>query len=523
VTPDHSTTPTLPTLPQPLPEKEGGRARSAIVVGGGLAGIAAAVRLAQRGAAVTLVETRQRLGGRATSFVDPTTGQVLDNCQHVLLGCCTNLIDLYEHLGVADAIEWHRRLYFVDVEAAPGSESPRIHTLEAGRLPAPLHMTGSMLHFKALSLREKLAIARGMLAMMRLGRTGRDAAGDVSFDAWLRAHGQPQGAIDKFWSVIVVSAINELPERMAACHAIQVFQEGFLASADAYVMGLPGVPLVRLYDAAERVIKDAGGTVMLSTSAEGFQVEGERVVSLRIDGGRELKADAFVSAVPFDRLLKLLPADAVQRDPRFAALDRFTVSPILGIHLWFRRADAAGNGHVNQPVMDLPHLVLIHSPLQWLFNKGFDPGSSGSDADGSPGHSTLDTRHSPLPPQHLHGVISAAHDWVDQPADAVIAMAVAEVRKVLPKARDAELVHARVVKEKRATFSAAPGSDAWRPTTTGPIANLILAGDWTRTGWPATMEGAVRSGYAAADAVAQTQTCLIPDMPPSRLYRMLAR
>ena len=232
-----------------------------MVIGGGLAGIAAAVRLAQQGEAVTLVETRKRLGGRATSFVDPATGQVLDNCQHVLLGCCTNLLDLYDRLGVTDAIEWHRRLYFADAAG-------RVDVLEGDDLPAPLHMTRALLGFSTLSLSEKLAISRGMLAMMRLGRAGREACEHITFADWLAAHGQPGSAVRRFWGVVIISALNELPERCSAASAIQVFQEAFLENEQAYVMGLAAVPLVQLYDAAERVLAEAGGRVILSNRVE---------------------------------------------------------------------------------------------------------------------------------------------------------------------------------------------------------------------------------------------------------------
>ncbi|MEX0778007.1 MAG: hydroxysqualene dehydroxylase HpnE [Phycisphaeraceae bacterium] len=478
-----------------------------IVVGGGLAGIAAAVRLAESGVAVTLVETRRRLGGRATSFIDPTTGHILDNCQHVLLGCCTSLLDLYRRLGVADKIQWHRRLYFAS--AAQVSDTPHIDTLEATDLPAPLHLTHSLLGFAGLTLAEKAAIARAMLAMMRLSHADRAALNRVSFLDWLHDHGQPQGAIDRFWSVIVVSAINELPVNMGADYAIQVFLEGMLNHEDAYLMGLSGVPLVQLYDAAEAVIRRSGGTLMLSTSAHLFAYDAtqRRITALKIDGDRNLHADAFVSALPFDRLAKLCLPAMRGDDTRLQSLDRIGVSPIIGIHLFYSTPQG-------RQVMELPHLILTDSPLQWVFNKGYDAEEGG---------------------QHLHGVISAAHDMVDLPAQTILDMAVTEVAKVLPATRAATLVHGRVVKEKRATFSARPDFEALRPAVapassspdTPGISNLYLAGDWVRTGWPATMEGAARSGYLAAAALLQAlgrqAPLLPPDLPPGPLYRLLAR
>lgn len=491
--------------------------RQVIVIGGGLAGIAAAVRLAQAGVAVTLIETRKRLGGRATSFVDPTTGHVLDNCQHVLLGCCTNLIDLYEKLGVADAIEWHRRLYFIgppagrhratDSSNGHGSHDEDvpwvIDELEATDLAAPLHMTRPLMGFATLSLAEKLMIARGMLAVMRAGRQGREAADDISFRDWLRQHHQSDSVIEKFWGVISISALNELPERSSARYALQVFQDGFLANEQAYVMGLSRVPLVALYAQAERVIEQAGGRLMLGTGAAGFEFHARRVTGLRLSSGDTLRADAFISAVPFDRLAKLATADMVAVDERLHHLDDLTVSPILGIHLWF-----------DQPVMELPHLIFMQSPLQWLFNKGM----ASPEHYGLPDAATI---HHNV--QHLHGVISAAHDLVDQPAERISDLVAAEVKKALPAAAAAKLLHTRVVKEKRATFAVRPGADRFRPAATGTIDNLYLAGDWCATGWPATMEGAVRSGYLAAAALlGNTDSAIRDDLPDTPLYRLLA-
>lgn len=468
---------------------------SIVVIGGGLAGIAAAVCLAERGRRVTLVETRQRLGGRATSFSDPTTGDLLDNCQHVLLGCCTSLIDLYRRLGVLDLIEWHRRLYFRDAAG-------HLDVLEADDLPAPLHMTRALMGFRGLSLRDKLAISRGMWAMMRVGRAGRRALGDVSFTDWMVQHGQPRSAIDRFWAVIIISACNEQPDRVAARYALQVFQDGFLNHEASYVMGLSAAPLVKLYDPASALIERAGGRVMLSSGAERLEMEGGRVRTLQLTDGTVLQADAFVSAVPFDRLAKLLPLEAAGRDERLRGLMQLTVSPIIGIHLFFDR-----------PVMTLPHLILMDSPLQWIFNK------SGAGVETS---STRDTRHPTSASQHLHGVISAAHDLVDQPAEVIAALAEAEMRKALNIPAAARVTHQRVVKEKRATFSVSPGSDCWRAKPTGEIANLVLAGDWTDTGWPATMEGAVRSGYTAAAALLGDADPLPPDLPDTRMYRLIA-
>jgi squalene-associated FAD-dependent desaturase len=457
--------------------------RSAVVMGGGLAGIAAAVRLSQAGVKVTLLETSRRLGGRATSHNDPNTGQVIDNCQHVLLGCCTNLIDLYRSLGVAEQIHWITDLHFFDKKG-------RHDVLAANDLPAPLHLSLAMLRFRTLSLGEKVAISRAMLAMIRLGRAGREKLGDVTFRSWLDGQKQPRGAIDKYWAVVIVSALNQHPDRCAANCAIQVFQDGFLAHRDAYKMGVASVPLRQLYEPAERIISAAGGSVRFGTAVEKLHFDGAKIVGIDADGQR-LDADVYVNAMPFDRLDKVVGPDLRAADSRLQNLGKFVHSPILGIHLWFEH-----------PVLELGHMIFVDSPLQWVFNKGH------ADAEATE--------------QHLHAVISAADEFIDRPAEEIIEMAVGELAAYIPAVREVTLMRARVIKEKRATFSPEPGLDAYRPNATGTVGNLLLAGDWTRTGWPATMEGAVRSGFTAAGAALDAPKPLVDDLPVAELYQLIS-
>ncbi|MHC4996299.1 MAG: FAD-dependent oxidoreductase, partial [Planctomycetota bacterium] len=192
--------------------------QAALVLGGGIAGIASAVRLAEHDVEVTLVETSRRLGGRAGSHEDPQSGRVVDNCQHVLMGCCTNLVDLYKRLGVIDSIRWHRRLHFFDKHG-------HHDVLACGILPAPMHLGPALWRFGCLSFGEKAAISRAMLVMMRVGPEARAALGDEDFASWLTRHGQPAGAMKKYWEVVVVSALNQRMEQTGASYALQVFQE----------------------------------------------------------------------------------------------------------------------------------------------------------------------------------------------------------------------------------------------------------------------------------------------------------
>jgi hydroxysqualene dehydroxylase len=472
--------------------------RRVAIIGGGLAGLSAAVRLCETDPPheVVLIETRRKLGGRATSFTDPRTGEVLDNCQHVLMGCCTNLIDFYDRIGVIDMIQWHRELYWAAKgDGSNGAAPAHVDVVRPGLLPAPLHFLGSFRRMRILQRADKRAIARAMWRMIRMGSAGRLRWTERTFAAFLAECNQTRGAVERFWSPIVVSACNMAVERVCAAHAIQVFQEGFLAGAWSAAMGLSAVPLAQLYDPAAAFIEERGGRIMLGVSARAIGYDGARVTGVTTDEG-EVHAAAVVAAVPFDRLEKLASSRLRSADARLRSLDGFEVSPILGVHLRFER-----------PVMDLPHLVLVPGEgVQWLFNKGVD--ESGS--------------------QHVHAVISAADSWMALEEREIVARVLEDVRSALPAARGQEPIAARSVKEKRATFAAVPGVDEQRPRAApgtiglggGGVPNLFLAGDWCDTGWPATMEGAVRSGYLAAGAVAGTPM-LIEDVPPGPLARWL--
>ncbi len=459
------------TPPAPAVAHPPSNIKSAIVVGGGVAGIAAALRLAQDGVAVTLLETRRKLGGRATSFTDVRTGETLDNCQHVAMGCCTNYLDLCARLGVADKLAWTRRINWVE----PGG---RVSILKPGLLPAPAHMTGSFLTAAFLNLTEKMAIARAMFAILTEDRA---RVASQTFSEWLAPLNQPPSVVHRFWTPVIVSACNLPPHRVAASCALHVFQEGFLANRHAPDIALARIPLVELYDPAETAIRTAGGVVRL-----GVSVERIRTREVETAQGETLAADAVICAAPAERTARMVDDEMRRRDPRFPALDHIEHSPILGVHLTFDR-----------PVMSLPHCVLLDRPTQWLFRK-----SPAGD--------------------RAHAVISAADDWMDLTEDDIAARVLDDIRACLPAARAATLLRARAVKEKRATFAPTPATEAIRPATTGP-SGIILAGDWVNTGWPATMEGAARSGYLAAAAALgrDVKWALRPDLRPALIYRIL--
>lgn len=430
-----------------------------IVIGGGLAGLAAAAALGGAGYSVRLLEARAFLGGRATSY-EAGGSETIDNCQHILLRCCVNLLDFYERLGVAGDIRFEREFVFIE----PGGRRSR---LRAGILPPPLHFTASFLALKFLNFFEKIAVARAILAIRReYGR--RDDLDRITMRQWLEEKRQPLRAIERFWRQVLVSAINEELDRMAASHGFQVFRLGFLGSSKSYEMGVPAVPLGQLYRC--EAWRNIGNVEMrLRAPVERIAIE-DGAVRCVSAAGENLRADFYISALPFERL------PALGFDPQ---LTGFEHSPITGIHLWFDR-----------PVTELAHATLLDRTIQWMFNK-----SEG---------------------RYVQLVVSASRSLVEMPRAEVIALAVRELAEFFPAVNDAKLEKAHVVKEVRATFSARPGLESRRPRNRTAIRNLFLAGDWTRSGWPATMEGAVRSGYLAAEAVTEAagspRTFVLPDI-----------
>lgn len=421
---------------------------SAVVIGGGLAGLATAAALGSAGFQVDLYEARGFLGGRATSFpVSPDDSELIDNCQHVLLRCCINLQDFYRRLGVAHRIRFHREFHFIE----PGG---RISRLRRGLLPAPLHLTGSFLRMQCLSMRDKIGIARGFAAL-RKERISREDLDEITMLDWLREKRQTPAAINRFWRQVLVSAVNEELDRMAAIHGFQVFWLGMMARADSYEMGVPDVPLRELYG-TEAWSRMEGVRIHLRGGAERIEISGSKVDSVRTVSARA-KADYYICCVPFERVNAIAPELE-------ASIPGFEHSPITGIHLWFDR-----------PVTRLPHATLLDRTIQWMFNK--DSG------------------------RYIQFVVSASRGLVEMTRGEVIALALREGREFFPAMRDARLNRSQVVKELRATYSAKPGMEAARPPAVTSFPNLFLAGDWTRSGWPATMEGAVRSGYLAAEAV----------------------
>ena len=463
-----------------------------IVIGGGLAGLSAGVALAEAGWRVRLFEQRPYLGGRATSYVLPD-GEHVDNCQHVTLGCCTNLEDFYRRVGSENKIKFFDRLLFQDPQG-------RIGIMQAGILPAPLHMTGSFLTFAPLTTADKTSIGRALLDILRgQGRTpDLDTAGGISMLEWLRRRNQTPGAIERFWRVVLVSALDEELDRTDACFGVDVFWKGFLCNRTGYRMGVPSVPLAQLYDGCKSEIERRGGEVNLRMPVRAIQCDREALTGVEFDNQRRETADAYVFAIPHQALAELLPPAIMEREPRLARIGQIKVSPITGVHFWFDRE-----------VMREPFVTLLDTTTQWIFNKTKLYG----EGNGS----------RPETGQYLQLVISASYNLLQKSRQEIVDLCLAEVRQALPQSRDAKLVKSTVIKEAAATFSPEPGVDELRPSQHTAVKGLYLAGDWTATGWPATMEGAVRSGYLAAEALLRDTGAplafLRPDLPVESLVR----
>jgi zeta-carotene desaturase len=453
------------------------------VLGGGLAGLAAALRLAEAGYAVQLIERRPALGGRASSFVAPGERDPIDNCQHVLLGCCTNLLDFFRRSGVAHHLRFYNSIAF----AGPRGTSH----LRAAPLPAPFHLLPSLLSFRGLNWRDRLAVARALWLILRSPHPVPDAP----LLDWLQRHGQSLSACENFWRVVLTSALNEDLERISTRPAFHVFLDAFIRNRHGYRVGIPTVPLSALYSSQllrERCVQ------RLSAPVTRLRVSSCRVTALHLQGGGEDSADFYISALPPKSLCGILPDDVRSRWPQTQAWNSLDWSPITGIHLWFDR-----------PVMRPDHLAVYGRTIQWVFNKTAIAG----DSEGAL--------------QYIQLVISASRALSTLPRDEILARCLPELAELLPETRLANLQKAVVVRQPESTPSFTPGSDALRPGPDTPFANLFLAGDWTATGWPPTMESAVRSGYRAAErlteAAGEPRRFLVPDLPVAPLARLFRR
>ncbi len=448
--------------------------RQVAVIGGGLAGITAALDCARAGATVSLLEARGRLGGAAYSFT--RDGLRADNGQHVFLRCCTAYRALLEQLDATDSVTVQPRLE-IPVLAPGGKRS----WLRRTRLPAPLHLAASLARYQPLTAGERLAVVRAMLSLRRIDPDD-PAADRRSFGDWLRQHGQDPRTWDALWGLIVRPTLNLDPADASLAQAAQVFSVGLLAERSAGDIGYARVPLSEIHDrAAQRALANAGVTVALRRSAAVIEPT-EGGFCVQISGAPSLATEAVILAVSPDRAVRLAPSRAAVNPELASRLGR---SPIVNLHVVYDR-----------PILDVPFAAGVNTPVQWMFDRTH----SASLSDG----------------QYLAISLSAADDELSATSSDLRARYLPAIAELLPPAAQASVRTFFVTREHSATFRAGPGARAWRPSARTELPGLVLAGAWTDTGWPATMESAVRSGHlAAAEALrALAQAAEIPLMQP---------
>ncbi len=495
-----------------------------IIIGGGLAGLAAAIVLPPDDFQVTLLERRPFLGGRASSYPVPKLDSaedrrpraeteastvhggefssmpkeeldeavtLVDNCQHILMKCCTNLLDFYRRLSVHRSVVFFDSYVFLD-------DTGRMARLRPSCLPAPFHLLPSFLRFHPLHWKDKLGVAYA-LACMLLEEARLESLDRITILEWLQQHRQTARAIEMFWQPVLVSALNEEISRASARYGLKVFLDGLLKHRDAFQMGVPVVPLERLYTRpCLGLIQRNGGQVRLRCSADRIELEDNRISGVVLNDGNRLTGDYYMSSIPPQGLLNLLPSRVIECFDYFQRLREFENSPITSIYLWFDRQVTA-----------LENTALLGREIHWIFNKGSQAGPEGT-ASG----------------QHLSLVVSASRRLAQMGRAEILEIALRDLQTVLPASREARLLRTVVLKEPYATISCKPGCDSLRVDQQSPFRNVFVAGDWTRTGWPPTMEGAVRSSYRCAELILQSEgrpgTFLRPDLPVQRIPGWIA-
>jgi squalene-associated FAD-dependent desaturase len=441
------------------------RSATVAIVGGGLAGLSAAAALCERGFRVELFEARRRLGGRAGSYVDKDAGQTIDHCQHVAMACCTSFLDLCRRTGILEFFAPHGTLHFF------GPEGERCDFQASSWLPAPLHLGLAFLGLTYLSLAERLSIAATLLRLSRL--PAKEQPGEMTIGQWLQQQKQSPRAIERFWQVVLVSALGESLDRASLTAARKVFVDGFMSARGASDVWIPKVPLEELYKRIAEWLAKRGVDIHLSSPVSRIESQPNGKLSLQFKDGPPRPFDTVIAAIPWRLAAEILPASVASQIPVIHS------APITSLHLWFDR-----------PITPLPHAVLVGRLSQWVFAKsqesgvGFQPAQK----EEAGGH-------------YYQVVISASHELAGRQRDDVLREVRDDLNAVFPDGRSAKLVRWQMFSEQEAVFSVRPGLEALRPSQQTNVPGLFLAGDWTATGWPSTMESAVRSGYLAAEAV----------------------
>lgn len=452
-----------------------------VVIGGGFAGLSAATALAQQGCRVTVVEGRQILGGRAYSFTDPRTRNSVDNGQHLLMGCYDETFVFLRRIEALSRVQFQPSLH-VDFIGDGGREAS-LHCLP---FSAPWHIASGVWRLSTLSFADRLRLRHVKNALERTDLDGE--LDSMTIDQWLTLAKQSERAKQNLWNLIAIAAINEDPSIASALGFVQVLRRAFFQDWPASRGALSSVGLSDLYvHSAKEYIESRGGIVLVKSPVQRLSIEDGRVREIALRDGARLWADWVISAVPPPALLKFLPKEVVAADPKLQGIERLTFAPIISIHLWFDR-----------PILDRQFAALLNTHIQWIFNKSKIL-TSGADA----GYVSL--------------VISGAHEFEGWEEQRILTLALEELRRLLPSVQEAALVRSIVIKEHQATLSPVPGTESRRPMHQTQIANFLLAGDWTRTGLPATIESACTSGHRCADLVLNQKAVTAAVSHPGRV------
>lgn len=452
------------------------RKKEVVILGGGFAGLSAGVELADLGHHVTLIERKGYLGGRAYSFRDPASGSLMDNGQHVLMGCYRDTLAFLEKIGTRRLVHFQKNLS-VDFAEPNGKRPVRFRALP---LPNPFHLLTGFLMFGGLSLKDKWSALR--LGRYFNGGASLIALDDMTVPAWLDRLKQTPRLQDRFWNPLVYAALNDRPEVSSAELFAAVLREALFSGRKGGRIGISKVGLSDLYtEAALDFIEKRGGQILLKTPVQKLHFRGHEFQEVELEGGRRLSAEILLSTVPFTVLRKILPENLLYQDPFFAGLTQLQTSPIVAINLWFDR-----------PITDRPFIGFWGTRVHWLFNKGmyFAKQSLPGGKD-SPPYVTL--------------VISGAREEMKISGPDLAAMALRELETLLPKVQNAKLLRSSVTKEPEATLAPMPGVSKFRPSQKTPYRNFFLAGDWTATGLPATIESAVRSAKRAVEWITASE------------------
>lgn len=451
-----------------------------IIIGGGISGLSAAVELSTRGRKVLLLERHQQCGGRTHSFIDTATGSIVDNGQHLMMGCYhttrrfLRLIGT-DHLALLQPV---LRINFL-------RPSQNDNQLLCARFPAPLNLLSGMFGFTAIPFKDRLKMLIVAKELIHTSPKKELELDQLTVEDWLTKLGQSDISRKYLWDVITIGALNNYPENVSALMLFRVLRSAFWGNSENSSLLIPRVGLSELFvDPAEQFISAHGGEVRTSIGVESMILEGTYIRSVRTSEGKELRAKFFISAIPWYSFEEILSAShcnsKIERDKKNVFTDNilkvnFKSSSIISIHLWLDRK-----------ITDLDFAALLDTRVQWLFNKS---------------KLLNEKREATTVRQYLSLVISGADEFVSFNKKKIVEIAMEDLRRVLPHTQDAKVIHSLVIKEKRATFLPSPGLETLRPNARTKYDNLLLAGDWTATGFPATIEGAVMSGRKAAELI----------------------